>query len=181
MSDFEAPDDKALEQAREAFAARQVSREMLSESEDDSSKAISMSRLYAYAEGRIAYPDPEIETALATSPSLRAANSRLLAAGPVYEFELARAASDGDLLPRRGEGCTIRYEDSRAERDHVYVVIEIEQGGGVPAQLVLFDPDDNCHRFDLPAPRRGIVQLLVERGSELLELLRNPTTRVLLR
>ena len=179
MTDFDAPDSKELEVVREAFVARRVSRE-LSASEDAAAEVVSMSRLYAYAEGRIAYPDPEIETALATSPSLRAANSRLLSAGAVYEFDLARAASDGDLLPRRGEGCNIRYEDSRADRDHVYVVIEIEQIGAIPNQLVLFDPDDNCHRFDLPAPRRGIVQLLIDRDSEVLGLLGDPATRVLL-
>ena len=180
MSDFDTPDDKALQQARKAFAARQVSRELL-DSEDDNSNAVSMSRLYAYAEGRISYPDPEIETALVASPSLRAANSRLLTVGAVYQFDLARAASDGDFLPRRGEGCAIRYEDSRADRDHVYLVIEIEKTGAAPNQLVLFDSADVCHRHDLPAPRRGIVQLLVERGSKVLELLRDPTTRVLLR
>ena len=176
MSDFDALGD----QAREAFAARQVSRGLLSESDNGNAKAISMSRLYAYVEGRIVYPDPEIETALAASPPLRAANAKFLTAGATYQFDLARAASDGDLLPRRGEGCAIGYEDSRADRDHVYVVIEIEQIGAIPNQLVLFDPDDNCHRFDLPAPRRGIVQLLIDRDSEVLGLLGDPATRVLL-
>jgi hypothetical protein len=179
MTDFYAPDGKKLEAVREAFVARQVSRE-LSESEDSGAEGVSMSRLYAYAEGRVAYPDPEIEAALAASSSLRVANARLLSSGAVYQFDLARAASDGDLLPRKGEGCAIRYEDSRADRDHVYLVIEIERTGAAPNQLVLFDSADVCHRLDLPAPRRGIVQLLVERGSEVLELLRDPATRVLL-
>jgi hypothetical protein len=180
MTDFDAPGGKELEAIRETFATRQASRE-LSESEDGGAVVVSMSRLYAYAEGRIAYPDSEIEAALAASPSLRVANARLLSAGATYEFDLARAASDGDLLPRVGEGCAIRYEDSRADRDHVYVVIKVDREGATPSQLVLFDREDNAHRFDLPAPRRGIIQLLVERSSEMLEHLKDPATRVLLK
>lgn len=186
MTDFNTPDDGAMKEAREAFVARQASREMLSVCESDTvsegnGQSIAMSQLYAYADGRIAFPNPEIEAALAASPSLRAANARLLSAGATYEFDLARAASDGDLLPRVGEGCAIRYEDSRADRDHVYIVIEIDRDDATPSQLVLFDREDTAHRFDLSAPRRGIIQLLVERTSEMLMHLKDPATRVLLR
>ncbi len=183
MSEYRIPDDAERAELAAGFAARETARDLydakLTADETLSTGTpVSMSGLFAYASGTGLYPDTEIEGALAKSPSLRAAYGKMLAARSVFQFEEARAASDGGPIPRIGQGCAIRYADSTAEPDQIYVIIEIDGDKPPPSQLVLTDAEDVHHRFALPAPRRGIIQMLVARASDLITLLSQPTLEI---
>lgn len=189
MTDLPAPTGAELAELRRAFAAEDAAREMIEtangaageEGDAPAARSLAMSRLYAYVQGRIPYPDAEIEAALRASPPLRAAQVRMLASGALYSFDLARAASDIGPLLRHGEGCALRYAESQADPNKLYVIVEVVRDGAQPAQLVLIDEDETTHRLDLPPPRRGLSQLLLDRESEALALLACPKTRAMLR
>ena len=183
MSDYPAPPTERIGDLRQAFADEAAAAELVAGLEEEGpAGAVAPSRLYAYATGAIPVPDAGIERALETHPGLRNAFRRMMAAGAGYHLGTAMAASDGDLLPRSGDGCRIRFERSKAEKDRFYVIIELEDmERDPPSTLVICDRDDHCHRFPLPPARRGTIQFQSEADSQLLDLLRTSDTEVLLR
>ena len=176
------PNDQQLSDMRSTFAAHFAATDLLADAREGSSKSIPLSTLFAYASGAMAYPDAAIENQLRSQPGMRNAYRRMMTSDVSYSLGTAMAASDGDLLPRSGDGCSIRFEKSQAEADKYYVIIELTgEGKKSPDHLVLCDQNDRCHRFPLPTMRRGIVQFLVEANADLLDLFRDPTTEVFLR
>lgn len=116
------------------------------------------------------------------SLSVRRAHSRMIAEGARAVLPFARAASSG-AAARRGDGCQIRIEQSRAEPDQYFVLVELARGlsSGEPTSLVVCDSDDHCRRFPLPAARDGVAQIIAEGNSDLLRLISDPASKVYLR
>lgn len=184
MNDFPIPNDTMMAQVRTTYAALSAA-EALIESEAPSA-SVTAHQLFAYASGMTAYPNADLERHLQRTPGLRATYRRMMSTRAAFSFGTAMAASDGDLLPRSGEGCSIRFEKSTAEDASYYVIIELhgELPGDTdrqPSRLVVCDDDDTCQQFALPQARRGIIQMLVAEDAELLDLLRKSSTEVFLR
>ena len=144
-------------------------------------KKVTLGRLYGYASGAEAGADPELERLLAENQGLRRDFRRLLSKTAVVHMPRVAAASSGEISQRSGANCRIRFEPSRAEPDQVYVIIEFTGAEDFAlASLFVCDGDNRCDKFSLPAARDGIVQLLLERESELLAKLRDINTEIYL-
>jgi hypothetical protein len=140
-----------------------------------------MNRLYAYAvsTGR---EDAELERALEVDADLGEAFRRLLDRTAGHVLPRVAAASQGVITGRDGVGCHIRFQDSRAEPDQTYVIIEIaDTVAEPPAHMFIVDAAGKCRKFSLPEARNGVIQFLVERDSALLSGLRDIKTEVFLK
>jgi hypothetical protein len=144
-------------------------------------RKIALSRLHAYAASGDGGADPELERILDSEPAVRRDFRRLLGKTASVYMPRVAAASSGEISQRVGGNCRIRFEPSRAEPEQVYVIIEFTVGeGGLPATLFVCDDDDHCDKFPLPRGRDGVIQLLLERESELLAKLRDINTEIYL-
>jgi hypothetical protein len=182
MTRFKAPSAAALAGIREEFAGLGAARELVNDvEEEDSAAALPMSQLYAYASGRIAYPDTEIEAALAGTPGLRSAFRRMVMAAPAYRFERAAAASEGGPPSRRTQGAEIKFSPSRAHGDRIYIIIELASSDDTaPTIMTVFGTDDRMVRVTLPPAQGGIIQLLASKDSDILRALEDPDTNIAL-
>ncbi len=144
-------------------------------------RPIGLDRLYAYAvePGR---EDAELERELGANPDLGATFQRILDRTALHRLPRVAAASPGAITSRDGAGCRIRFQESRAEPDQTYIIIEIgDSGAAPPAHVFIVDEDGQCRKFALPEARGGVIQFLVERDSALLAGLLDIKTEVFLR
>lgn len=117
----------------------------------------------------------------------RRVHSRMVADSARATLPFARAASSlaqsAGATARRGDDCQIRIEQSRAEPDQYFVLVELAKGlaADAPTSLVVCDSDDRCRRFPLPAARDGVAQLIAEKESDLMRLISDPASKVYLR
>jgi len=182
MNKFPIPSEAGMLMLRTLFADSLGSMELLASIDGDASVSIAPSRLYAYATGAIQFPDEVIETALGQSPALRQVHRQMVSANATYRIGEAMAASEDSLLQRSGEGCSIRFEASKGERGHFYVIVElVDPELTSPQFLIVYGRDDVCHRFPLPAMRRGVIQFMVSPDDEFLALMRDPEAEIFLR
>jgi hypothetical protein len=98
-----------------------------------------------------------------------------------FHFPQAIAAAT-DMLPvRNAQGCRIRLQESKAEPDQLYLIIEFSEGvKSVPRKLTVFDAEDNSFGMDLSAPRNGIIQMIIERTEKIATLLSDPKSEAFL-
>ena len=162
-------------------ATRQV--EALQGTRDDPARGrpIGLDRLYAYAvdPGR---EDAELVNELRTNPDLGEAFQRILGRTALHRLPRVAAASPGEITSRDGTGCRIRFQESRAEPDQTYVIIEIsDTDAPPPSHMFVVDEGGQCSKFALPAARGGVIQFLVERDSALLAGLLDIKTEVFLK
>ena len=179
---YQAPTGAKRELAERLFEAIAHTRELTHTPEDDApAPVIAFSRLYAYAVDP-AVDDAELGRALETDPQLWADFHSLLERTATDYLPRVAAASSGPVLSRDGEGCRIRFEQSRAEPNQTYVIIELaDKRGDPPSSLLILDSHNQCHKFVLPQARDGVIQMLVEQSSDLLEGLLDIKTEVFLR
>ncbi len=144
--------------------------------------AIAFSRLFGYADDPDPNRDPELERALARDSGLRADFRRLLGRIARHHVPRLAAAAGGEVTRRDGDGCRIRLETSLAEPDQTYVIIELAAGDApAPTRLFIIDAEDHCNAYRLPPSRDGVIQLLEDGGSALVQGLRDVQTEVFLR
>ena len=158
--------------------------EALMGNDDDSTPpgAIAFSRLFGYADDPDPARDPELEQALARDPGLRADFRRLLERSARHRIPRLAAAAGSEITRRDGDGCRIRLEASLAEPDQTYVIIELaDEDAPAPGRLFIVDAEDRCSAFPLPPSRGGVIQLLEDGGSDLVQGLRDVQTEVFLR
>ena len=162
-------------------ATRQV--DALQGTRDDRARGrpIGLDRLYAYAvePGR---EDAELVNELPTNPNLGEAFQRILDRTALHRLPRVAAASPGAITGRDGAGCRIRFQESRAEPDQTYVIIEIsDTDAPPPGHMFIVDQGGQCRKFALPEARNGVIQFLVERDSALLAGLLDIKTEVFLK
>ncbi len=162
-------------------ATRQV--EALLGNRDDPARGrpIGLDRLYAYAvdPGR---EDAELVNELRINSNLGEAFQRILDRTALLRLPRVAAASPGAITSRDGTGCRIRFQESRAEPDQTYVIIEIsDTDAPLPSHMFVVDQGGQCSKFALPAARGGVIQFLVERDSALLSGLLDIKTEVFLK
>jgi hypothetical protein len=124
----------------------------------------------------------DCKRALLANPSLRRDFDRLLSRTAVWRCERAAAASTGQLDTREGEGFRVRLKPSRGAAGQVYLLIEFtrEAPSSAPQTLVVTGPDGECVRLPLPELQDGTAQILTDEGTDIVRLLRDPKTEILL-
>ncbi|GAB6052790.1 hypothetical protein JCM17960_16100 [Magnetospira thiophila] len=142
----------------------------------------SPARLSAYAQGSLSWPQPDLEQALGRHLPLRRAFRAMVQAAATHHVPRARAASSEALPTREGTDCRLSLRESRAEPDQLYLVVEIS---GTPPEgpttLVICDSADNMTQIALPTPRKGVVQVILDRQSDAVRMLADPQTEAYLR
>jgi len=167
-------------QAQQQFSRLMAARKLLEPTEI--TQAISASRLYAYASGEIAYPQSDLDQALGQNLNLRRAYKSMMSRAAAYYLPQSLAASSDALPTREGEGCRIRLQESRAEPDQIYIIVELTRDrDGTAETLVVCGQDDRLAQIALPSPRNGIAQVIVEKNSEILTLLADPKSEAFVR
>ena len=168
--------------ATELFVAhRQI--EALHRTRDDHAQArpIGMDRLYAFAVDPDRQ-DADLVGALRTNPKLGEAFQRILDRTARHRMPRVAAASPGVITSRDGTGCRIRFQESRAEPDQTYIIIELlDADAPSPGHMFVVDEAGQITKFALPAVRNGVIQFLVERDSALLAGLLDIKSEVYLR
>ncbi len=179
---FDIPPGDRVAAAERAFTAIGEWEELMATDEDSESPgAIAFSRLFGYADDPDPARDPEVDHALARDPGLRADFRRLLERIARHHVPRLAAAAGGEIVRRDGDGCRIRLETSLAEPDQTYVIIELDDDATAPARLFIIDAEDHCNAYTLPPSRDGVIQLLEDGGSALVQGLRDVRTEVFLR
>ncbi len=180
---YRVPTVKQLDLSERLFDTLSTLQELAPEAGDHAGHGrTAFSRLYAYATEPDQDVDPELERAMADDPGLRRDFRRLLEKIATNHLPRVAAASTGPLEQRVGEGCRIRFEPSRAQPTQVFIVIELTDRDA-PAPTVLFtcDSEGRCQKFPLPPARDGVIQILQEKDSELLQGLLDIGKEVFLR
>ena len=179
---YEMPKGATRAVAAELFVAyRQI--DALQRTRDDRARdrPIGMDRLYAYA------IDPEREDAelvgeLWTNANLGEVFRRILNRTALHRMPRVAAASPGVITSRDGTGCRIRFQESRAEPEQTYIIIELlDADVPPPGHMFVVDEGGQVTKFALPAVRNGVIQFLVERESALLAGLLDIKTEVFLK
>ena len=182
MKEFDIPTPEQLAEARPRFAARELADGVTDTAADGAPKSVSASQLYAFANDPGSPMPSDIAAAMLQRPALRAAYRDFLAGAASYSVAEAIAASSEDLPTRRGDGCLIRFLLSQAEPDQVYLVVELDDPGrATPKALVFCDRENFCSVVELTGWRDGVTQLIVETGSDILRMARDPTSSAYLK
>ncbi|MCW9035531.1 MAG: hypothetical protein OQJ97_15030 [Rhodospirillales bacterium] len=167
-------------QAQQKFSQLMVTRTLL-ESEK-LSQGVSASRLYAYANGSLLYPQSDLDKALGQNLSLRRTYKSMVSKVASFYLPESLAASSDALPTREGEGCRISLKKSRAEPDQIYIIVELTKERDAHAEvLVVCGEDDLLAQIALPTPRNGVSQVIVEKNSEILTLLADPKSEAYVR
>lgn len=138
--------------------------------------------IYAFATDPLREMDNTLREALLRNPRLRRDLDRMLANRPVYRFRRVAAASSGQVDGREGDGFSLRLRVSRADPRHTFVTIELAPGTDkAPSMLFVCRDGEDYIKHALPVPQDGIIQLLVETDSDLVNALRDIQTEVFIR
>lgn len=143
---------------------------------------VSPSRLWAYAQGDLVDGCDDVERALDQNPAMRKAYRDMVRGAALFTFPEAMAAADGDTLPERsGQGCKLSLKPSRAEESQLYLIVELKDTSKTPKALVVSGEDDHTHQMPLPPSRDGIIQVIVEKNSDIVRALKDPKSEAYLR
>ena len=143
---------------------------------------VSASRLHAYAQGILTGDAQDIETALDKDAALRAAYRTMVRDAALFVLPEAMAASSDALPVRETRGCKLSLKPSRAEETQFYLIVELDDATkGEPSTLAVCGADNRTHQIALPPSRGGIIQVIVERDSDIVRLLRDPKSEAYLR
>jgi hypothetical protein len=182
MKEFDIPTPEQMAEARQRFAASELTESVSAAGSDSIPKSISASRLYALANEPGAPMPSDIAREMLQRPALRAAYRDFLAGAASFSVPEAIAASSEDLPTRRGDGCRIRFFPSEAETDQVYLVVELDDPKrATPNALVFCDREDFCCVVELTGWRDGVAQVIVETGSDMLRMARDPKSTAYLK
>lgn len=140
----------------------------------------SFGELWAFAAGDAEMSDG-LRHALASDRRLAGDLDHLVERTALYRFPRVAAASSGDVDTRDGEGFRIRLRPSRANRQHTYVSIEVAPELDEPPFALLAKGPGRWVKLALPDAIDGVIQILVDSGSELVQALRDVHTEVYLR
>ena len=179
---YQAPKGEKRELSAKLFTVMRQLRELNQTREiPNTATRIGFERLYGYAVEPDVL-DPELDGALQTDETLREDFRRLLDRTATIRVPRVAAASPGTIMSRDGEGCQIRFQESRAEPNQTYVIIELtDKKAKAPGHLFVVDSKTRCQKFSLPPAQNGIIQFLVEQKSDLLVGLLDIKTEVFLR
>ena len=180
---------KTLEPRRKAVAERVFdalsSLDTLTEREnagETAERKVGFAELYAFATRSDLPMGEELKRALDESETLRRDLDALLERTAVYHFPRVAAASSGGVESREGEGFSLRIRPSRAATGQSYVIIEMaDDAADAPKTLFVCGADQQYGKYPLPDAQNGVIQLLVDSDSALVQALRDVHTEVFIR
>jgi hypothetical protein len=140
---------------------------------------ISFADLYAYAINPLYEPAKGLLDELDRDTNLQADFQRLLRNTARYHLPEVAAASTGILESREGKGCRIILKSSRADPNHLYVIVEVSTDKTFEPEILFVQfPDGRMRRAPLGISQNGRVQILLERDTEIAEGLLDIATEV---
>ncbi len=143
---------------------------------------IGFSDLYSFATRSDSMMDEELEHALKQDDRLRENLDKLLDEIALYHGKRVAAASTGKVDVREGKGFKIRLHESRASPRHIYIIIELKDPkASPPTAMFLRGSKPLCQKLTLPRSQDGIIQIMADSDSEMIEALRDIDTQVFLR
>jgi hypothetical protein len=153
---------------------------------EDTSDSVPVSRLYAYATGRLHHPDLAIERALRANAELRAAYLGLLSRQAWAVSEVAMAAAAGAFPDRVIRSAAPALEHRLRVvvdgRQH-FLVIELDPKSEIASGFDLSAVDRETgerHGYALSGPVQGVIQMRLPPDAPLLALLRKADTLITL-
>ena len=171
-----APKDK--EAAQSEFRALSQADELMAAQ----GGGVSASRLWAYAQGQLTDDVRDVEQALDQNPAMRKTYMDMIRSAALFSFPEAMAASEADTLPERtDQGCKLSLKPSRAEESQLYLIVELADTSKTPRALIVSDQEDRTSLLTLPDARNGIIQVIVEKNSDIVRLLRDPKSEAYLK
>ena len=174
------PEGKELEMVKQAFAEIETVEFLVNPKMEATGRTgIAASKLYAYVRG-VSERGQETEEAILQFPALCRAYGHMVRGTAIYTIPETIAASTVEFPERQSEGCRVRVEPSRAEPDQYYLIIEVDDGRPVPTIISIADTNEHWEQVMLPAPRRGVVQVMVTADSGIPAMLRDPKTAIYL-
>ncbi len=172
------PNPKDKEAAQAEFRALSQAQDLM----DAQGGGIAPSRLWGYAQGNLQGDVNDVERALDQNPAMRKVYRNMLRGAAMFVLPEAMAAADADTLPERtGQGCKLSLKPSRAEESQLYLIVELADTSKTPKALVVSSEDDRTHQMNLPPSRDGIIQVIVEKNSDIVRLLKDPKSEAYLR
>ncbi|MEG3619699.1 hypothetical protein V5T82_14635 [Magnetovibrio sp. PR-2] len=172
------PNPKDKEVAQAEFRALSQAQGLM----DAEGGAVSPSRLWAYAQSQLSDGFEDVLHALDQNPDMRKAYGAMIRSAAMYSFPEAMAAAEADTLPERaGQGCKLSLKPSRAEQTQLYLIIELADTSKKPKALVVSDKKDRTALLTLPQARDGIIQVIVEKNSDIVRLLKDPKSEAYLK
>ena len=141
-------------------------------------------RLYAALRDGGPMP-PEASEALRDDPELRDDFALLLERCARQHLPRAAAAAGREGLHRReAGGFVLRLVASRADRDQVYLLIELPEGSGAaagaPERIVVKTPTGGFLKRELPTPEARTIRLLIAANDPLAQAIVEPANEVYL-
>lgn len=139
--------------------------------------------LYAAALDPDAEPAPSFAAGFAAHPDSQRAFESLLRDTAICWFPAAAAAADGDegLVAREEEGFEISIRPSSADRDQVYILVELAEGRDVkPVALVAIPAHGTPVRATLPEDIDGVYQLIELGDAAIVRAIRDPASKLAL-
>ena len=147
----------------------------------EGTRKVGFSDLYAFATGD-RMMDADLRRALENDPRLGEDLSHLLDKVSLCHFLRVAAASSSSSVENREEGgFKIRLRQSQAADSQTYVIIELADEQATPKALFLCGPKPRYDKVELPEPQDGIIQLLAESDSDLVQGLRDRQMEVFLK
>jgi hypothetical protein len=147
------------------------------------SSRIDFQTLYTFATDPAAEMSPPLARALKTDRRTRDDLRRLLTrTSDLPPLMQAAASSTAVFANRSGAGFDMTIRESRADANQLYLMIRLRDGAAPPPRtLFVISEIDGCRKIMLPNADDGVVQLLLEAGSDLAVSLCDPKTDVFLR
>ena len=125
---------------------------------------VAPSVLFAAASGAVAMPD-DLRACLVRDSAVRAQFLDMVERTSAYTFPQLRAASTAKVS-RIASGCRLRLQESAAEPDQLFVIVELDDPDAMIQRIVLSAEDRAPVIVPLPPPHRGVCQVIVERDGE---------------
>ncbi|MBF0368906.1 MAG: hypothetical protein HQL52_05535 [Magnetococcales bacterium] len=169
----------ALTRAFDALSNRDHLRQALESASDET---VTFQELYRLAATPTVRPNAKMARMLLQNPRLREDLKRLLQKRAVCHFpSVAAASSLGELTKRKEKGFVIEIKSSRVESSQVYILIHLEEHIlRHPESITLIHPELGVIKQALPEALGGVVQLLADSDSPLVQAIRRIETEIFL-
>ena len=183
MIDYEHSKKEDINTLRDTFNELSWERILLSpQATEQKLVSLSLSELYSYIKTS-AVPDENIERIVRSNINLWKFYRNTVTETAAFHMPEAMAASSQELpFTRQGENWVLTIELSRAEVKQVYIIFKFtEKINKAPSSIFFFKDNETPPRWELPKMHDGVIQLIADRKSDLVELLMDPKTEAYLR
>ena len=181
MIEFKLPKNEELDNLHEAYDRNAWLDQNIEKQTDrvSSEQLPSLGQIYSYVM-QPSKVDPIIGKKIKTDPLLMGIYRDILTKTAKYVMQEAMAASSQEFQVRTTKDLKLSIEESKAEKEQLYVIIQqLDKRKYAPKTMhINLNTDLPPLLQELPEPIEGIIQFIVPRNSELIELLKNPNAEI---